>query len=217
MIRKMDSPSLNVAHSSEKTTGFRKMFSIAPIYRFAQWIIGASHSREVLTTEILQVMPDDQILDIGCGTADILADFPSTVGYFGFDPSDAYIANATRRFGSQATFSTLAPHYPQEQPADRTLSMAIGVFHHLNDDGVVAALRLAKTSLAAGGRFVSIDPTLVDGQHKIAAFLANRDRGQHVRSPEALAGLVHRVFPEAEISTRHDLLRVPYSHVIVEA
>jgi SAM-dependent methyltransferase len=216
-ICRVDSPSLNVAHTSEKTTGFRRIFSAAPIYRFAQWAIGASHSRTVLTTEILQIAPDDKVLDIGCGTADILADFPPTVDYLGFDPSDAYVLSATKRFGSRAIFTTASPKYPEEYAPDRMLTMAIGVFHHLSDDGVRTALSLAKSSLGPSGRFVSIDPTLVAGQHKIAAFLAKRDRGQHVRSPEAMSTLVYSVFPEAKISVRHDLLRVPYSHVVVEA
>ena len=95
--------------------------------------------------------------------------------------------------------------------------MSIGVLHHLDDDEVLAALQTAKTVLASDGRFVSVDPTFADGQHPIGRFLASRDRGQHVRTPNETEALVTQVFNDVSVRTRHDLLRVPYSHVLVEA
>ena len=95
--------------------------------------------------------------------------------------------------------------------------MAIGVLHHLDDDTAVEVFGLASASLAPGGRFVSIDPTIVDGQSPIARFLASQDRGQNVRTPEQTAQLLEPYFDDVSIVVRHDLLRVPYSHVIAEA
>ena len=78
-------------------------------------------------------------------------------------------------------------------------------------------LELAAAVFEPGGRFVSIDPTTTDGQHPVARFLAARDRGRNVRTPEALAHLVSEVMTQVVLTVRTDLLRVPYSHAIVSA
>jgi SAM-dependent methyltransferase len=208
--------SANFDHTGENNSGFRKMFSLAPVYRFAQLAIGETNARKILTDQILQVNEDERILDIGCGTADILDHLPLNVDYIGFDPSEAYVTAARSRFGHRAVFATAGIANADElAQRDRTLAMAIGVFHHLDDEGATNALQLASSVLVKDGRFVSIDPTIVAGQHMVGRFLAKQDRGQHVRSPERTAELVRGVFPDAKISVRHDLLRVPYSHVIV--
>ncbi|MGA9275382.1 MAG: hypothetical protein WBV89_00400, partial [Ilumatobacter sp.] len=95
--------------------------------------------------------------------------------------------------------------------------MAIGVFHHMDNDTVNDALATARTALRSGGRFVSIDPTFTDDQHRVAKWLIERDRGCHVRRPDVLAALVDDHFPTATTSVRDDLLRTPYTHVIVHA
>ena len=100
---------------------------------------------------------------------------------------------------------------------DRTIAMAIGVLHHLDDDTAADVFSLAAASLAPGGRFVSIDPTIVDGQHPVARFLASQDRGQNVRTPEQMAEMFEPHFDDVTVIVRHDLLRMPYSHVIIEA
>jgi hypothetical protein len=42
------------------------------------------------------------------------------------------------------------------------------------------------------------------------------DRGEHVRSLEEWPPLVEPVFPLARTHVRHDLLRIPYTHVIMD-
>jgi hypothetical protein len=71
--------------------------------------------------------------------------------------------------------------------------------------------------LEPGGRLVTIDPALVDGQHRIARLLVSRDRGPHVRDPDYLRRLVTPMFPNAEIEVRHDMLRPPYTQAIIRA
>lgn len=202
--------------ASERTDGVRAALSLAPIYRFAQNAIGAARFRDTVAEEYLRPLPGDRVLDIGCGTADILDHLPS-VDYIGFDPSERYIDDAKQRFGSRGEFISSTAGHVDLSTANRTLAMAIGVFHHLDDDAVGEALRTAHDSLVEGGRFVSIDPTLVAGQHRVAHFLVSRDRGQHVRPPEAIEELLSDVFDDVTIAVRHDMLRVPYSHVIATA
>jgi SAM-dependent methyltransferase len=142
-----------------------------------------------LASEVLDVSEGDRILDIGCGTADILAHLPE-VDYLGFDSSDRYVEAARERFGDRGHFVTAVPTDIDDAFGDRTLVMAIGVLHHLDDETAHEALELAAKALRPGGVFVSVDPTLTDDQHAVARFLIQRDRGQFVRTPEQMQHLV---------------------------
>jgi len=44
----------------------------------------------------------------------------------------------------------------------------------------------------------------------------SRDRGQYVRESAEYAMLAAQVFPEVRSFVRHDLLRIPYTHVILQ-
>jgi SAM-dependent methyltransferase len=202
--------------TAQVTTGLRSVLSLASVYRLAQRAIGAEAFRETLAAEILQVGDGDRILDIGCGTADILEHLPE-VDYLGFDSSDRYVEAARQRFGDRGRFVTAVPNEVDDAFGDRTLVTAIGVLHHLDDQTAHEALELATKVLRPGGSFVSVDPTLTDDQHRIARFLIERDRGQFVRTPDQMRLLVGDHFDDVDLQVRHDMLRTPYSHVIVRA
>ncbi len=153
--------------ATEKTTGVRSIFSLAWAYRLAQWGIGAERFRDTFVRDVLRPVPSDRIIDIGCGTADILDHLPD-VDYVGFDHSQRYIDSARARHPDRGRFERVEAGEFQPTTPDRTLAMAIGVLHHLDDDTAVEVFGLASASLAPGGRFVSIDPTIVDGQSPIA-------------------------------------------------
>ncbi|NDC90135.1 MAG: class I SAM-dependent methyltransferase [Bacteroidetes bacterium] len=202
---------------SEVVTGVRRIFSVPTAYGLAQRMIGAEKFRKRLVDDVLGVEPAMRILDIGCGPADILNYLPE-VDYVGFDHSPNYINAARERFNGRGRFFNLsASEIKFEEFAPRDLVMSIGVIHHLNDDEVIDALTTARNVLGSGGRFVSADPTFAEGQHTVGRFLASCDRGQFVRTPDEIRALVSEIFDKAVVEVRHDMLHVPYSHVLVSA
>jgi hypothetical protein len=79
---------------------------------------------------------------------------------------------------------------------------------------------LAKTVralLSANGRFVTVDNCFTENQSPAARALIRRDRGRNVRTPGQYQALIERVFDRVACDIRHDLLRIPYSHIIFEA
>jgi hypothetical protein len=47
--------------------------------------------------------------------------------------------------------------------------------------------------------------------------LAALDRGKYVRSPDGYLSLARRHFEQADATVLHDLIAVPYTHIIIES
>ncbi|HZP94400.1 MAG TPA: class I SAM-dependent methyltransferase [Burkholderiales bacterium] len=174
-------------------------------------------ARAQYARQYLRARPGERILDMGCGTADILDYLPAGVDYTGFDLSADYIAAARSRYGERGQF--------RNEPVDVALAgrlgsfdlaMANGVLHHLDDAGAHSLFELAKRVLAPGGRLVTLDGCFVPGQSRIARFLLSRDRGRFVRNEDEYLRLAHASFGRVAHDVRHDLLRIPYTLIIME-
>lgn len=160
--------------------------------------------------------PGDRVLDIGCGPADILEALPP-VEYHGFDLSADYIEAARKRFGGRGTFHVEAVDAEQvKQYAGFDLVLATGVVHHLTDAEALDLFRVAAAALKPGGRLVTLDGCLVEGQSPVARWLLKRDRGQFVRGQAAYLALARAVFSKVQPTVTTGLLRIPYTHLVME-
>jgi len=191
------------------------LLSIAPLYSAFQTAIGANRARARFVSEHVRFAPGDKILDIGCGTGEILG-FLGGQTYVGFDPDAGYIESAVARYGHLGQFSVGGVTDPPPLARDFDLAISIGVLHHLDDVLSRALVDLARAHLRPGGRLVTLDPVLVTGQHPVARGLAKRDRGSFVRSPDEYEAIVRGHFESVQITQHHDFLRVPYSHLAME-
>lgn len=207
----------------ERNDGIRGLLRMASVYQAAQRLIGGDRTTRRVRDEIVRSSVDDILVDIGCGTAD-LADSVPFREYYGFDPHSGYITEASERlepeFGERVKVfvdSIGAPGLADRLPGDVDLVTSIGVLHHVDDVLAGQLLALAADMAGEDGRFVSLDPAFVDGQSAIARFLASRDRGQHVRTASEVQALVEQHFTNVRCTVHHDLLRVPYTHVAIDA
>jgi SAM-dependent methyltransferase len=203
---------------SQVTHGARALLSSSRIYDLFQEIMGSRMARTIFSAEYVRAKPGDAVLDIGCGTAELLRYLPS-VEYHGFDPDPRYIDTARKKFRARphCTFTCaiidekLVGALPKFD-----IVLMIGVLHHLDDEEASHLAALAKAALKGTGRLVSLDPCLVEGQSAIARFLAKHDRGQHVRQREDYRTLMSAIFPSIATEIRHDLGRIPYTHLIMQ-
>jgi cyclopropane fatty-acyl-phospholipid synthase-like methyltransferase len=179
-------------------------------------VIGAQRARTELANLYLRVRPGERILDIGCGPADILTYLPQ-VEYVGFDISPKYIEAARQRFSQRGEFhcqEVNATSLSQFQAFD--VVNACGIVHHLDDAAAVHLFEIARAALKPTGRLVTFDGCYVPGQSRMARYLLSRDRGEYVRTEEQYVSLARQVFPRVSVHLRHDLLRIPYTHIILE-
>lgn len=197
------------------TTGIRAVLSYPRVYSLFQALMGARSGWIHIVQNRVRPRPGDKILDLGCGPADLLGYLPA-VQYWGYDISEAYIAQARRKYGDRGQL-----HCKLLTPSDLValprfdVVIASGLLHHLEDSEASELIDLAHTALAPGGRLVTIDPCLVPGQNSIARFLITRDRGRNVRSETGYRDLVTGIFDQVSVSIEHKAW-IPYTHCFTE-
>ena len=194
----------------------RRILSLPAAYRLFGNLTGAHRGRIECVETYIRPKDSDRILDCGCGPADLL-DYLPDVEYVGIDIDANYVAEARRRYGGRATFR-VGPLGPETmtETAHYDLVLAMGVLHHLDDAQAEEFLNLARSGLKPGGRLVTLDPCYMAGQSRMARYIISRDRGNHIRSLEGWKQLVTPTFPSASYHVRHDLLRIPYTHLFME-
>lgn len=204
---------------SEVTSGLRTVLSLAGVYDAVQSALGAGRYRSEIAKAYVRSSGSEtlRVLDVGCGTAEILNYLPEC-HYVGVDFSQRYIDAARQRYGDRATFlCSEATGTPFERwRGEFDCLLMLGLLHHLDDAEAETLFRAVGPALAPHGKVVTADPTVSPDTHAVGRFLAGRDRGRNVRAPEAYEALARGAFVEVTLHVHHDLLRVPYSHAILE-
>ncbi|MGC2108420.1 MAG: class I SAM-dependent methyltransferase [Candidatus Korobacteraceae bacterium] len=178
-------------------------------------LIGANYRSRVLVEEYIRPQAGERILDIGCGPGNMLPFLPEC-RYMGFDSNPSYIASARQRYGKRGEFvCERVSDHTVRQFGEFDIVLALGLVHHLDDAEATDLFRLGYTALRAGGRLITNDGCYVPHQSAAKRYLLSRDRGQFVRTREQYEGLAHRLFGEVQGDLREDVLRIPYTHLIM--
>lgn len=186
------------------------------MYELWSRLVGADRSRAALVREHVRPFAGARVLDLGCGPGELVR-YLGDVRYVGVDVSPPYIERARRLYGDRAEFRVGDATRLDDDLHDFDLVLAFGVVHHLDDDLARDFWRGAAAALAPGGRAVGVDPTLAAGQPRLARLVISADRGDRVRSPDAYKRLIASAFGDVRMTVRSDLLRIPYTHCVLEA
>ena len=193
----------------------RSILSFPTIYRYFYKLVGG-HVRSFYVNEFIRPKDGDRILDIGCGPGDILEYLPQ-VKYWGFDINNKYIEKAKKRFGNRGTFvcKKLTKELYMEY-SDFDIVLATGILHHLSDNEAINLFELAHSALKPGGRLITFDGCYIEGQSRLAALILSKDRGKYVRTEVEYLNLASKVFNDVHVSLHNNLIRIPYTHIIME-
>jgi SAM-dependent methyltransferase len=190
---------------AETTHGIRAVLSSSWAYSVYRWLVFDEARQTAYVQQYVRPREGDRILDIGCGPANVLGSLPLGVCYEGFDLSETYIEQARRRWKNRGTFhcarldaSNLA------DPGAYDLVLSCGVLHHLNDHEAVALFELARRALEPGA--ASSRPTAA----------TSRDNQGSPRDATGYLALARQVFCDVTPHVRHDLLRIPYTLLVLE-
>jgi SAM-dependent methyltransferase len=193
----------------------RSVLSLPSAYRLFWNAIGGPEYLKTLMAEYVKPQPGCRILDIGCGPGTVLPYLPRAE-YVGFDLSPQYVETARRRFPQGTYTCARVCEYTLLQRAYFDIVLALGIVHHLDDGEALQLFRIAHQALRPGGRLVTLDGVFISGQSATARYLVRHDRGQFMRTKASYVRLATQVFPTVNATIRHDLLRIPYTHIIME-
>lgn len=204
---------------AQRTSGVFSILSSARVYDGVQRLVGLERlCAELVRTYVKPAAGErPRVLDLGCGTG-VIVEHLGPSDYVGVDLSEAYVADARRRLGDRARFVCADVRELDRLPDEGRFDVAlmVGLLHHLSDHVAAGVFRAVAARLTDGGRLVTIDPTFAAGAHPIGRFVASRDRGRHVRSPGGYVRLAREGFSRVTVHVRHDLLRIPYTHAVLE-
>jgi len=193
----------------------RSVLAIPAAYNLWWKMVGGEAWAKVLVAEYVQPAADARILEIGCGPGTIAGYLPNTE-YVGFDISSKYIEMARKRFPRAQFFCERVSEFSLANQHSFDTVLALGIVHHLDDLEAAQLFQIAYDALKPGGKLVTFDGVWTDDQSPTARWLLARDRGEHVRSEPEYVRIASQAFTHVRPTVRHDLLRIPYSHLILE-
>lgn len=206
---------LPCAHWRRESGGIKSLLGLPLGYRALHAVFGTSRMRRYYVDRFVRPKPASRIIDIGCGTADILNYLPE-VEYIGVDCNPRYIHHNRRKF-SRAQFQVARVSIKLMNllpPAD--LVFANALLHHLDDVEVQTLFAVAKQLIVDGGRVCTLDNHIFPGQNPLSRFLIANDRGKYVRTRAEYERLAAPHFRDVRCQTSARLLNIPYDIVMFE-
>jgi cyclopropane fatty-acyl-phospholipid synthase-like methyltransferase len=193
----------------------RSLLAIPAAYNLWWNLIGGPAFAQTLVRDYLQPRAGARILEIGCGPGTIVGYLPQ-VEYLGFDLSSEYIEMARKRFPQAQFVCERVSRFSLAQQRSFDAVLALGIVHHLDDQEARQLFQIAYDALKSGAKLITVDGVWSDHQSGASRWLLARDRGKHVRNQGEYVKIASQAFANIRASVRHDLIRIPYSHLILE-
>lgn len=199
-----------------------KILSIPICYDLFQTSVGSVKFRKKYVYDNVSKMNFDSVIDLGCGTASTIDLIPKNVSYLGVDVSEKYLEKArTKTKDRRAILVNADIANPEWTKTDlnmkKTLGLALGIYHHVNDDQLNRTIGNLSATLEPGSTVISLDPVIDQKTTKMARWFAKNDRGRYLRDPDQYAQLFSEHGFSIKITITRNDFRIPYDLLLLSA
>ena len=202
---------------SQITSGVYSILSIPFIFDAYQKLIGSDDFMKRYVREFICPFPDARILDIGCGTAQVLKYLPENIEYVGYDLNPDYIEEASKKYKGRGDFyCERISDFSITKVNYFDIALAGGVLHHINDEEAKKLFEMTSHLLKPGGCLITYDGVYIEGQSKLAKYILSKDRGKYVRTHKQYINLARNSFSNIESLIIHDMYKIPYTAIIMK-
>lgn len=203
---------------AERTKGIHRIVTVPALYTWVQSFLGGPEAKDRIARELFAGLKGKRVVEIGCGPGLWSVHLQHAASYVGVDRNAQHIEAAKNRYGTFHT-SFLCGDWA-DSCVIRAIGacdavVAIGILHHLDDAIAKSVLAQSVALLRPTGVFIGLEPVYHDRQNPLARLLKWLDSGKNIRAESGYLAL----FPkELALETRvaTDLMRVPYSHVLIK-
>jgi len=201
----------------QSDSGLLGWLKVPSVYNAFSAAVGGNVLRRSLIQNHVRAKPGDKVIDIGCGSAQVLRYLPD-VEYLGVDINPAYIAFARRTYGSKGTFlvGDTESFRSDLRFRDADVVMAFGLLHHLDDEAASQCLQFAYDALKTKGRFVCHEACWIPNQGELSKYIMSVDRGRSIRTEEQYRQLAGKIFCKLDAWVNTKPLRIPYVTLVLE-
>ena len=213
----MHKSSDKVKSTDQITSGIYSILSIPFVFDTYQKLIGSDDFMKRYVREFICPFPGARILDIGCGTAQVLKYLPEHINYIGYDLNPHYIEDASKKYKGRGNFyCERISNSSLKEKESFDIALAGGVLHHINDEEAKKLFEIASHLLKQGGYLITYDGVYIEKQSKMAKYILSKDRGKHVRTQDQYVDLARSLFSRIESFIIHDMYRIPYTAIIMK-
>ena len=201
----------------QSDSGLLGWLKVPSVYNVFSAAVGGNVLRRRLMQNHVRAKPGDKVIDIGCGSAQVLQYLPG-VDYIGIDINPDYIAFTRRTYGNKGTFLVGDTQFFRGDPRfkDADIMMAFGLLHHLDDEEAEQCIRFAYDALNTTGRFVCHEPCWIPSQGAISKYIMSTDRGRNIRTEQQYCQLAAKAFKRVDTWVDMKPMRIPYVTIVLE-
>ena len=195
------------------TSGVRKILELPGIYNFWQLLLGGQRHHRRHFRKYFDLKQGQRVLDLGCGTANLLHYLDPAVEYFGVDIEEKYIRWNLKHYSDRGAF------YQENVIAEERENWydyfdainAHGLLHHLTDFESKTLLERSYRYLKPSGYLVTVDSVFHENQGFVSRWLVGKDRGQNIRTPVGYLNLAQERFEKVDHYILDNHINIPYS------
>ncbi len=196
-----------------------QLLSQPAVYRTFKKLVLPKGAHQRIVDSMFKVNDGASVLDLGCGFGDFTQFFAGRCKYVGIDHNSEYIETA-RKMNQELEATFICADVTDSVVSDNgpyDLVFLSGVLHHLDNGQVAELAQNVAPLLTEAGRFVALEPVFDPDQGLTARLIIASDRGRFVRDAAGYASLLERALPEIRTEVLTGLLRMPYTHLLIEA